>query len=155
MITRLYANNFRCLVAFEAKFDSFGVLCGPNGAGKSSVFDALLIIKNLASGDSTVGGDGLIDVAKLEFTNWLNGKPGGANQGIQEFEIGLSSGGQNFEYLIHFEQPEADQKPRIIRERAACDKRELFDRDQKGVWIKQAGGAKMSFPLDGRIAALG
>ena len=41
MITRLYANNFRCLVAFEAKFDSFGVLCGPNGAGKSSVIDVL------------------------------------------------------------------------------------------------------------------
>ena len=41
MITRLYANNFRCLVAFKTEFDSFGVLCGPNGAGKSSVFDAL------------------------------------------------------------------------------------------------------------------
>ncbi len=33
MITRLYANNFRCLVAFKTEFDSFGVLCGPNGAG--------------------------------------------------------------------------------------------------------------------------
>ena len=46
MITQLYTNNFRCLVAFEAKFDSFGVLCGPNGAGKSSVFDALRLLRN-------------------------------------------------------------------------------------------------------------
>ena len=45
MITRLYANNFRCLVAFKAQFESFGVLCGPNGAGKSSVFDALALVR--------------------------------------------------------------------------------------------------------------
>ena len=53
MITRLYANNYRCLVAFETKFDSFGVLCGPNGAGKSSVFDALGALRNLASASVT------------------------------------------------------------------------------------------------------
>jgi AAA15 family ATPase/GTPase len=155
MITRLYVNNFRCLVAFEADFDSFDVICGPNGSGKSSVFDALLIIKNLASGDSTVGGDGVIDVARLEVTNWRNGKADEARHCIQEFEIELTSSGHDFEYHFHFEQTETDQKTRIVHERATCDKRELFDRDQKGVWIKQPGGAKMSFPLDGRIAALG
>ena len=42
MITRLYANNFRCLVAFTAKFDSFGVVCGPNGAGKTTAAYNLL-----------------------------------------------------------------------------------------------------------------
>ena len=41
MITRLYANNFRCLVAFDITFDSFGVLCGPNGAGKSTLLKCL------------------------------------------------------------------------------------------------------------------
>ena len=70
MITRLYANNFRCLVAFRAEFDSFGVLCGPNGAGKSSVFDALYLIRNLGTGDSLLGGEGERDVPFLEFTNW-------------------------------------------------------------------------------------
>ena len=55
MITRLYADNFRCLVAFDTRFDSFGVLCGPNGAGKSSVFDALELIRNLATGISYLG----------------------------------------------------------------------------------------------------
>ena len=57
MITRLYANNFRCLVAFEAKFGSFGVLCA-NGAGKSSVFDVLRLIRNLATGDASLGSEG-------------------------------------------------------------------------------------------------
>ena len=83
MITRLYANNFRCLVAFKAEFDSFGVLCGPNGAGKSSVFDALRLIRNLAIGDGILGGDGERDVPHLEFTNWQKGT-------IQEFDSDLA-----------------------------------------------------------------
>jgi predicted ATPase len=62
MITRLYVNNFRCLVGFEVRFDSFGVLCGPNGAGKSSVFDALKVIRDLGTGKAILGGDGPDDV---------------------------------------------------------------------------------------------
>ena len=62
MITRFYANNFRCLVAFKTEIDSFGVLCGPNGAGKSSVFDALRLIRNLATGDAYLGGSGERDI---------------------------------------------------------------------------------------------
>ena len=65
MITRLYANNYRCLVAFEAKLDSFGVLCGPNGAGKSSVFDALDLLRNLGTGNGVLGGTGERDVPQL------------------------------------------------------------------------------------------
>ena len=65
MMTRLYANNFRCLVAFKAQFESFGVLCGPNGAGKSSVFDALALVRNLAIGDCFLGGEGERDITEL------------------------------------------------------------------------------------------
>ncbi len=50
MITRLYVNNYRCLVAFETRFETFGVLCGPNGSGKSSVFDAVRVLSALAVG---------------------------------------------------------------------------------------------------------
>src|SRR5690349_13657287 len=97
MITRLYANNFRCLVAFSATFDSFGVLCGPNGAGKSSVFDAVRLLRNLATGDAILGGKGEQDIPRLEFTEWLNST-------VQEFELDLSVDGHAFEYVIHIEQ---------------------------------------------------
>ena len=70
MITSLYVNNFRCLVGFKAEFDTFGVLCVPNGAGKSSVFDALRLVRNLASGDGVLGAEGDRDIPLLEFTNW-------------------------------------------------------------------------------------
>src|SRR5712671_3862198 len=118
MITRLYANNFRCLVAFDAQFDSFGVLCGPNGAGKSSVFDALRLLRNLGTGDALLGDEnkekGGPDLRTLDFTEWLDST-------VQEFELSLSVGGHAFEYVIHIEQTADFEKPRVILEKALCD----------------------------------
>lgn len=147
MITRLYANNFRCLVAFEAAFDSFGVLCGPNGAGKSSVFDAVRLLRKLGTGDGVLGGEGEQDVPRLEFTSWLNSK-------IQEFELSLSVDGHAFDYVLHIEQTTDFEKPRVIREKALCDKQPLFERDLDGVRFQRADGNQASFPLDWRQAAL-
>jgi predicted ATPase len=145
VISRLYANNFRCLVAFETRFDSFGLLCGPNGAGKSSVFDVLRLIKDLGSGETTLESD---EFRKLEFTSWLDSS-------VQEFEVDIEAGGHRFSYLLHIEQAASELTPRIVRERASSDNRELFDRDLEGVRFKKASGEKTGFPLDWRQAALG
>ena len=147
MITRLYVNNFRCLVNFKAEFDSFAVLCGPNGAGKSSVFDALRLLRNLGTGDALLGGKGEQDVAGLEFTKWLDST-------VQEFELGMSVDGHVFEYVIHVEQTADLEKPRVVHERALCDGRPLFERDKEGVRFLKADGNQAFFPLDWRQAAL-
>ena len=148
MITRLYANNFRCLVAFEARFDSFGVLCGPNGAGKSSVFDAIKMLRNLASGEALLGGEGERDIASLDFNYWINST-------VQEFEIDLQEDDVVLNYLIHLEQVSTELKPRVLREQATCGKRLLFERDLDGVKFQKASGLPSGFPLDWRQAALG
>jgi Fe-S cluster assembly ATPase SufC len=135
------------LVAFEAKFDSFGVLCGPNGAGKSSVFDALTLIRNLATGDGFLGGDGERDISHLEFANWQKGT-------IQEFELGVTAEGQDFEYVVHIEQKAEFEKPRIIKEQANCNKAVLFERDLEGVRFSATDGSTTGFPLDWRQGAL-
>ncbi len=148
MITRLYANNYRCLVAFEAHFDSFGVLCGPNGSGKSSVFDALKLIRDLGTSEATLGGHGENDIKQLEFTNWLKSTR-------QEFELGIQAEDREFTYLVHIEQVHDDVKPRIINEGATCDGRQLFSRDLDGVEFVRRDGTHSGFPLDWRQAALG
>ncbi len=147
MITRLYANNFRCLVAFETEFDSFGVLCGPNGSGKSSIFDALALVRNLAVGECILGGQGESDVSSLEFTNWLDSK-------VQEFEVTLQCHGHEFIYVLHLEQVAEHDKPRITRETASCDGRSMFERDLEGVRFPRQDGPASGFPLDWRQAAL-
>lgn len=152
MITRLYANNFRCLVAFEAAFDSFGVLCGPNGAGKSSVFDAIGLIRTLGTGDGVLGGTGEQDVRRLEFTCWT--KDTKTESTTQEFELGLSVDGHAFQYVIHIEQKADFEKPRIVHETAVCNGQPLFVRDLDGVRFQTSSGIQTGFPLDWRQAAL-
>ena len=153
MITRLYVNNFRCLVSFKAELDSFAVLCGPNGAGKSSVFDALRLLRNLGTGDAVLGGTGEQDVTRLEFTDWLDSR-------IQEFEVGLSVDGHAFDYVLHIEQKADFEKPRIIHENATCDGNVLFERDldaqtmRAEVRLPRADGYQTGFPLDWRQSAL-
>ena len=153
MITRLYANNFRCLVAFKAEFDSFGVLCGPNGSGKSSVFDALRLICNLGTGDGILGGNRDQDVPHLEFTNWQKGTAHESTS--QEFELGVTAQGHAFEYSIQIEQKADFEKPRFVKERATCDGKVLFERDMDGVRFKRGDGNQTGFPLDWRQSALG
>jgi predicted ATPase len=147
MITRLYVHNFRCLVAFQIEFDSFGVLCGPNGSGKSSVFDAIRLVRDLATGDLILGGEGDRNVSQLEFTNWRDGT-------TQEFELGLQADSHAFEYTLCLEQVTSEKTPRIIKEKATCDQRLLFERDLAGVRFPKAGGNPTGFPLDWRQAAL-
>jgi hypothetical protein len=135
-------------VAFEAMFNSLGVLCGPNGAGKSSVFDAVRLLRNLGTGDGMLGGMGEQDVPRLEFTEWLDSK-------IQEFELSLSVDDHSFEYVLHIEQTAEFEKPRVIHEKALCDGKPLFERDlESGVRFMKADGGQASFPLDWRQAAL-
>jgi hypothetical protein len=148
MLQRLYVNNFRCLVAFELVLDSFAVLCGPNGAGKSSVFDVVVMLRNLSTGDAALGGDGPRDIPHLELTGWLDSK-------VQEFEIDIDSAGHAFRYSIHIEQVSRDLKPRIRHEQATCDGRVLYERDLDGVQLHKADGSRSGFPLDWRQAALG
>ena len=54
MVTRLYVDNFRCLVNFELKLDETNVLLGPNGSGKTSVLDTLRRIQNLVARGSRI-----------------------------------------------------------------------------------------------------
>ncbi len=148
MITRIYAHNFRCLVAFEVNFDEFGVLCGPNGSGKSSVIDVLKLVRDLATGDAFLGGEGEKDVRQLEFTKWLKAT-------TQDFELEVKTEGYSFLYQLSLEQVDSDEKPRVIKERALCDSRELFIRDLDGVRFQKWDGSLGQFPLDWRQAALG
>ncbi len=81
--------------------------------------------------------------------------PIGSNSPVQEFEINVEADGHEFEYRLHIEQVASDLKPRIVVERATCDRRELFDRDLEGVRFQKGSNASKGFPLDWRQAALG
>jgi predicted ATPase len=122
------------------------VFCGINGTGKSSVFDAIKFVRDLATGNCFLGGAANFNnrtVFRLEFTHWLK-------SATQEFELDLEADGYHFRYLIHLEQIQPHE-PRIKKEQAFCDGRELYNRDLDGVHFDNSGSG---FPLDWRQAAL-
>ena len=108
MITRIYVNNYRCLVAFETTFDSSGLICGANGVGKSSIFDACRVLRDLASGDLATDDERAIRYS--DHTNWLDAK-------VVEIEIDMSVGNLEFTYTLHVEQISDQVAPRILRRR--------------------------------------
>ena len=146
MLTRFYANNYRTLVAFDIRFGSMTVFCGANGTGKSSMFDAIRFVRDLATGRCFLGS--ISDehskniVTTLDFTSWMKSTN-------QEFEVEFELDGRQFTYSIHLEQA-VSREPRIIKEVAHCDGKELYTRDLKGVNF----GSRLGFPLDWRQAAL-
>ncbi len=146
MVTKLYVNNFRSLVAFNIEFNTMNVLCGVNGAGKSSVFDAIQFVSLLATGNCFFGeesDDNGRTISKLDFTNWINSS-------TQEFEIELKYNNSTFKYIIHLNQ-EGSFPPRVIKECAFCNDKELYKRDLNGVHFDNG---RSGFPLDWHQAAL-
>ncbi len=148
MITRMYVNNFRCLVAFKAEFDSFAVLCGPNGAGKSSVFDALRLLRNLGTGDALLGGTGEHDVPRLEFTSLAG-----------QFCPGIRARVERGRAHVRLRPPHRAESSNTrsrgsSRNALLATKNRYSQRNLDGVEFAKADGAKASFPLDWRQAAL-
>ena len=110
-----------------------------------SMFEAIRFIRDLATGKCFLGdiGSGAPNVVStLDFTIWMKSDS-------QEFEVEFDINGQLLVYTIHLEQTES-REPRIIKEIACCDGKELYSRDLSGVKF----GNRSGFPLDWRQAAL-
>ncbi len=116
MLTKIYVDNYRCLVNFELDLGKLSIILGPNGGGKSTLFDVLRNIRRL-----------LIDNAKVgevfpatETTAWTN-----IHQ--QTFELHLQSSEGAYIYcLVVAHNPEI-QKQRIERESLLFEGRPLFE----------------------------
>ena len=124
MLTRLYADNFRCLVNFELMLDETNVLLGPNGSGKTSVLHVLGRMQKFIVNSARVGE--AFPARDLSLTQARN---------KQRFELDLNVDGDVYRYAVDVEH-DLDRRQMRISE-------EMLRHDDKPIFSFQTGVAQL------------
>lgn len=117
MLTRLYADNYKCLVNFELPLDDITLLLGANGAGKSSVLDAVHRLREVLVGGRRVGDPEAFPRSTL--THW-----DGRNRQTIALDVELE--GSRFKYGLELEHERDTGRARVLLESLTADGGPLF-----------------------------
>ena len=118
MITRLYADNYRCFVNFELRLDALSLLLGTKGAGKSSVLDVVFALRELLGGRTAVNGKTAFPSSTL--TRWQS-------RNVQAFEMDVELEGCAYSYRLEVEHSREKRIARIQREQLTMNGDTLFE----------------------------
>ncbi|NMC21021.1 MAG: ATP-binding protein [Thermogutta sp.] len=118
MITRLYVDNYKCLVNFELHLDELTLLLGPNGVGKTSVLDVMFALRRLLSGEAKVTDPDVFPARTL--TRWQQ-------RDKQVFEVDVVLDGDELRYRLEVEHQERGRRARISLERLESNRAPLFE----------------------------
>ncbi len=118
MITRLYVDNYKCLVNFELKLQEVTLLLGPNGVGKTSVLDVMYALRRLLSGEAKVTDVDAFPPSTL--TRWQS-------RDRQVFEVDVVLQGDELRYRLEIEHERATRRARIALERLDAQGQPLFE----------------------------
>lgn len=144
MITRLYADNFRCLVNFELKLDRLNLLMGPNGSGKSTVFEVLRRLQSFVCGDCRIQQA----FPTRDLTRWQQHHE-------QRFEVNVALGEGDFIYTLVIEHDQQGTRCRIKEEKLTEGKTTLYRRELGNVYLYRDDGSEgPGYPFDWTMSAL-
>jgi predicted ATPase len=121
MLTRVYIDNFRCLVNFELRLDRLNLLLGENGTGKTTVFDVLRRLQRFVTGSAKV--DTVFPAQDL--TRWQSSRQ-------QRLELDLQIGQRAYTYSLVVEHDEDLRRMRVGQEKLLMDGTPLFELVVKG-----------------------
>ena len=139
MLTRLYVDNFLCLVNFELTLDETNVLLGPNGSGKTSVLQVLRRIQALVVQGAKV--NEVFPASDLSLTQ---------NRDEQRFELDLQVDEGVYRYVLSIEHHRDRRRMRISEESLTHDDRRIFDfrRDGNAQLYHDDYSEGPSYPFD-------
>ena len=116
MLTRVYIDNFLCLVNFALELDETNVLLGPNGCGKTSVLRALSLLQQLIARSARI--DEVMSTEDL--TRWQS-------RNEQRFELNLTIQENIYHYTLVVEHDRDRRRMRITKELLTHNDRPIFD----------------------------
>lgn len=150
MLTRIYVDNFRCLVNFECHLGPQQLVLGPNGAGKSTLFDVLSLLR-----DFCVFGeppDRLIPAPRFggpTRTRWQN-------VSLQTFELDVTGNGGTYKFRLEIDSWGNPERPRVLLEAVKFNNVPIFCFDGGFVYLfdDRHSQEKVRYPFDEHRSAL-
>ena len=115
MLTRLYCDNYKCLVNFEFRPLATQLLMGRNGAGKSTVFEVLELIRDFAVRGATCE-DCWLGPTRTRWQNLPD----------QRFELDVRGTSGMYTYELVVDESGRPLVPRVKKERLLLDGKPLY-----------------------------
>lgn len=123
MLTRICADNFRCLVNFSFLPQRVNLLVGENGSGKTTLFEVVWSIQSLLQ-----GGDSNIAFPTASLTRW-------ETRNLQTFELAVSGNGGEYVYKLEVVHDRARFTSSIRSESVQMNGRALYRFDAPNVTL--------------------
>ncbi len=115
MITRVYIDNYKCLVNFEYKPEKIQLVYGANGSGKSTFLDVISLLKEYVfNGKATTGLFHKNSITRPQVRN------------IQVFEMDIRGNGGLYSYRLEIEHDPSKNICRTQLETLTFDGENLF-----------------------------
>lgn len=130
MLTRLYVDNYKCLVNFDLRLGREHLLMGSNGTGKSSVFEVLSALRRLHHADARV--DDLFPAPTL--TRWQS-------RSLQVFELEASLPEGLYRYRLEVEHDVERSGCRVQHESLHLEGAPLFTSQGGEAQLYRDGGS--------------
>ncbi len=143
MLTKMYVNNYRCLVNFEIEFDNLTLLLGTNGCGKTTIFDILYNIRRLVIDNDRVGEIFSLD----DMTVWLDSE-------TQIFELSVSGYEGLYVYRLTLDYNNEAKRLQIDSETLYHDGKRLFEFIKGKVEMHLDHRSGLGYPSDPTRSAL-
>ena len=147
MFSRLWVDNYKCLVNFELRLREMSLLVGANGSGKTSVLDVMLALRQLLSGKVRVTDPGVFPTGTL--TRW-------DSRDLQVVEVDVALADDVLRYRVEIEHERATKRARVrLEELVGTGGDPLFRCEMGTVQLyRDDGSSGPQYHVDWRESAL-
>ncbi len=149
MLTRIYVDNFRCMVNFECHLGPQQLVLGPNGAGKSTFFDVLTLLR-----DFCIRGQ-LPDRPPPASRFGGNSRTRWQDEPAQTFELDVAGNGGTYKFRLVMDSWGHPERPRVVKEEVTLDGKPIFRFETGEVHLfNDRAEDKVKYPFDWHRSAL-
>lgn len=149
MLTRVYVDNYRCLVNFSCTLGARQLILGSNGSGKSTLFEVLALLR-----DFCIRGEAADrESSPARFVG--DSRTGWQSVPEQTFELDVSGNGGTYQLRLIIDSWGSPERPRVLKEEVTFSGRPIFRFEKGEVHLfNDHFQDKVQYPFDWHRSAL-